>query len=116
MDTAFEALMRHMLNNGWFTKSDGDVESPFGYFGYVINEAAELPEIYSAFDDIIEMYGKPKDEDMVGKFIAYINSDGVITIERMGSKIEAELWFRNTDRDYTKWGIETNDPNVAPPF
>ena len=25
MDTAFEALMRHMLNNGWFTKSDGDV-------------------------------------------------------------------------------------------
>lgn len=116
MDTALEALFKDMLNNGWFTKSDGDVESPFGYFGYVINEAAELPELYDAFETVIKAYGKPKDEDVIGKFIAYINSNGIITIERMGSKIECDVWFRNTERAFTKWGESVNHPNVVPPF
>ena len=116
MNTAFHALFIDMLNNGWFTKSDGDVESPFGYFGYVINESADLPELYDAFETIIKAYGKPNDEDVIGNFIAYINSYGIITVERMSTEAEAKLWFRNTQKAYTKWGIETNDPNVVPPF
>lgn len=115
MDTALEALFKDMLNNGWFTKSDGDVESPFGYFGYVTNEAAELPELYDAFETVIKAYGKPNDNDVIGSFIAYINSDGIITIERLGEQ-SAKLWFTNTQRDYTKWGESVNHPNVVPPF
>jgi hypothetical protein len=116
MDTALEALFKDMLNNGWFTKSDGDVESPFGYFGYVINTEAELWELFQAFEDTIECYGQPLSEDVIGSFIAYINSDGIITIERMANNLEAELWYHNTSRDYTKWGVTVNDPNVVPPF
>ena len=57
MNTAFEALMKAMLQGGWFIKSEGDVESPLGFFGYVTNTKPELNEIYDAFEDVVKAYG-----------------------------------------------------------
>ena len=114
MNTALEALLRDMLNDGWFTKSDGDVNSPFGYFGYVTNTDNELLEIYKVFSETIDMYGQPKDEDIIGSFVAYISDDGSITIERM-SEVEAKLWFDNSERDYGKW-LDRHVGIGDPPF
>lgn len=106
MDTKLEALFRAMLNGGWFTKSNGDVESPLGYFGYVINEKADLFELYQAFEDTINAYGKPDDNDVIGSFIAYIDTVGNITIERE-TQIGAKLWYENTSKAYDKWADDS---------
>ena len=84
MDTAQEALFRDMLNHGWFTESDGDVESPTGYFGYVVNGASELADIRREFADVITAYGDPADNEITGVYSAWINSDGIVTIHRHG--------------------------------
>lgn len=113
MNTALEALFRDMLNDGWFTNSDGSISSPFGYFGYVTNEENQLLEIYEAFRETVDTYGMPEDKDIIGSFVAYISDDGSITIERMSTEAEAKLWFDNSLRDYLKWHenyLDCGDP------
>ena len=103
MDTAKEALFRAMLNHGWFIKSDGDVECPLGYFGYVNNEQNELRSIYDAFEDTVKAYGEPDDEDVVGNFFAYINSNGTIHIYRYDKLDDAKRQFEWHIIEYGEW-------------
>lgn len=84
MNTAQEALFKEMLNNGWFTESDGDVEAPTGFFGYAVNTKSELREVLENFSDVVETYGRPADEQIVGVWIASIDNLGVIHIEKIG--------------------------------
>lgn len=84
MDTAQEALFRDMLNHGWFTESYGDVESPTGYFGYVVNAWGEYNEVRNNFFDTISAYGDVAPMDFYGVYSAWINSDGIVTIHRHG--------------------------------
>ena len=102
--------MKAMLQEGWFTKSNGDVESPVGFFGYVSNKKEELDEIYKAFSVIVQFYGYPAEEDMVGYFYAMIHSSGVVHIVRKDTLQEAENSFWNTNEEYNKWlGDDDND-------
>lgn len=103
MDTALEALFKDMLTHGWFTKSDGHVDSPTGWFGYVTNTKEELSEIYDAFSDLIDAYGKPNDEDVIGSFTAYINSDGIIFITRHPNDATARYIFETNVHEYNEW-------------
>ena len=82
MDTNFEAMMRAMLNTGWFTRSDGDVESPLGYFGYCITEKKDLFLLRQTFQEVIGAYGDPSEEELIGNFYASINSQGSMYIYR----------------------------------
>lgn len=95
--------MKAMLNDGWFTKSEGDVESPLGFFGYVTNLKAELNEVYDAFSNVVKAYGYPAEKDMVGSFFAMINSDGLIRIVRKDSDYEAKESFFNHRMEYIEW-------------
>lgn len=103
MDTALEALFRAMLTHAWFTASDGDVESPTGYFGYVTNETAEVPEVLDAFADVTEFYGAPATDDIVGSFVASINSNGILAIVRYGSDSAARQSYEALQSDYLRW-------------
>lgn len=118
MDTAFEAIMRDMLNNGWFTASAGDVESPTGYFGYVVNTGPELIGIRDACADTISAYGDVPDSELIGAFFASINSDGIIRIDRVGdipadclssqslatpAGIAARKRFDETEAEWAEW-------------
>lgn len=119
MDTAQEALFRVMLNHGWFTESDGDVESPTGYFGYVVNGASELADIRREFADVITAYGDPADNEITGVYSACIDSNGSIYIHRHGDYVRtntavlgieptmpvrhAMLTFANRQAEYTEW-------------
>lgn len=106
MDTKVEALFRAMMNGGWFTATNGDVESPTGFFGYVTNLKADLFELYQAFEETTNAYGKPADNDIIGSFIAYIDTAGNITIERE-TEFGARLWYKNTSNAYDKWAADT---------
>lgn len=102
MDTAREALFRAMMNDLWFTKTSGDVESPTGFFGYVINKPEELKELREAFADTIEMYGDPTDEEITGSFYASVDSNGTIRIDR-GTEFGVKQDFDNSEKEYIKW-------------
>ena len=82
MDTAMEALFKAMLNDGWFTESDGSVDSPTGYFGWTLIQAGDVKEILDAFDQTVSAHGTP--ENIVGVWYAWINSDGIIRYTRIG--------------------------------
>lgn len=133
MDTLQEALFRAMLNGDWFTDSDGDVEAPTGYFGYVVNAREDWSsEFLSAFEDTIKAYAPHNWEhddvyrdnwirnNWVGVWSAYINSNGIITIYRHGGYVRtpgvavlgievtpvvraAQRWFKNEVTRYNKW-------------
>lgn len=90
MDTVQEALFKSMLNNRWFTQSDGDVEFSLGYFGYVHNHPSELKQIREEFEDVLGTYGSIADEQIVGVWWAQIRSTGVIYIEKLGD-VPAEV-------------------------
>lgn len=103
MDTAQEALFRAMLNNGWFVKSDGNVNTPHGYFGYMVNISAEVPDIYDAFESITEAYGRCHRDDLIGAYFARITSDGMIDIRKYITANEAQAEFETSLKEYLKW-------------
>lgn len=103
MDTAQEALFRAMLSEGWFTASDGDVESPTGVFGYVINRDIELREVREAFSETIEVYGDVSDDDLIGSWVAVIGSTGRIRIKSVAADVLARHWYEDTLSEYLVW-------------
>ena len=132
MDTLQEALFRAMLNDGWFTDSDGNVDSPTGYFGYVVNDRSDWSsEFLSEFEETIAAYApnefdNPDQADIwirnnfVGVYSAYINSDGIISIYKHGGYVRtpgvavlgiektravehAMLTFSNRQGEYREW-------------
>jgi hypothetical protein len=103
MDSSLEALFKAMLTDSWFINSDGNVDSPQGYFGYVTNTEAELSEIYDAFIDIVEVYGVPANNEIVGSFVARINDQGIIYIYRTTTQALAKEWFDDQVSEYIKW-------------
>lgn len=123
MDTAQEALFKAMLNEMWFSETDGDVEFSLGYFGWVHNHPQDIWEIRNAFDDVIETYGPIADEQIVGVWWASINSNGIIRIEKIGDANpsvstlkdfadnpaceKARKRFQDTVRDYVDWNNES---------
>lgn len=85
MDTEQESLFKAMLNNDWFTKSDGDVESPTGYFGWVHNHPQDWFEVAQNFCEIITDPGDMKPPQwFVGVFWASLDSNGIIHVEKKG--------------------------------
>lgn len=108
MDTAQQALFRAMLNNGWFTASDGHVDSPTGYFGYVTNTvrdnlAPNNTEFMSIFGDTIDAYGWPTQDELIGSFIANINSQGIISIAKVPGDYLARIWFEDMQNKFSTW-------------
>ena len=140
MDTLQEALFKAMLNRDWFTDSDGDVEAPTGYFGYVVNAREDWSsEFLSAFEDTIKAYAPHNwehddvyrdnwiRENFVGVWFASINSNGIIRISKIGGYnrtpgiaimgievtsvvAEAQKRFKNTVHDYIDY-IDYNNEN-----
>lgn len=107
MKTALEALFIAMLNEEWFTDSDGNVDSPMGYFGYVTNRDIELKELYEAFSDTIEAYGKPNDADVIGSFFVSIDSNGLIHIDKCPNHYVARHKFNAVQTLFNNWTADS---------
>ncbi|AEK08431.1 hypothetical protein FDG56_gp118 [Mycobacterium phage Bask21] len=103
MKTAIEALFQAMVSDGWFTMSNGDVESSTGFFAYVTNTPAELADIRREFSEVIEAYGNPADEDIVGSFLTVEDSQGFIHITRYASDEGARKAYNGLEYRYERW-------------
>jgi hypothetical protein len=91
MNTLQEALFKAMLQEGWFSQSDGDVEFSLGYFGWVHNSENEWFEVSRAFCETIDAYDANYDwgtnivpDWFAGVYFAELLDTGVIRIIRMG--------------------------------
>lgn len=111
MDTEIESLFRSMLLQEWFTQTEGDSEAPTGFFGWTWNTKGEVGSIKEAFEDTINMYGSPTDEEIIGNFFVYINSDGNIFIERYDTKEQAQNMFNAFVVQYGRW-LDTDSEDV----
>ena len=129
MNTVQEALFKAMLQEDWFTASDGDVEWSLGYFGWVHNHPSEWFEVSQAFCEVIEAYdpelelGGAAPEWFTGVFTARINSDGIISITKIGDAdasvtntydfahnrhvAVAQRWFADTVHDFIDYNNES---------
>lgn len=103
MNTAQEALFKAMMNDAWFTKTDGETDSPTGFFGYVVNKTGDWHEISEAFSEVIAAYGKPSDHEFYGAFTAVINDQGVIRIVKWDNEDDAKKVFDKAVNDYQEW-------------
>lgn len=95
MDTEQESLFKAMLNHDWFTKSDGDVESPTGYFGWTVNHPSDWFEVAQNFIEVITDPGDMKPPEwFIGVFWASIDSNGIIHIEKLGGVdvVAGSMW------------------------
>lgn len=93
-------LFESMILNGWFTESDGDVESPTGHFGYVTNEQNELESIRDAFPEESQDVA---DSDIVGSFVMLTNSDGISVIVRERNNRAAQNMFKQLQMEYSRY-------------
>lgn len=103
MDTAQKALFKAMLSDGWFTASEGETDSPTGFFGYVINTWGDYKEVEEAFADTISTYGHVVPNDFYGAFTAVINDQGVIRIVKWDNKDDAKSAYDRAVEQYEEW-------------
>lgn len=111
MFTAQEALFRDMLFHEWFAQSDGNSESPQGFFGYITNTKDEINEILEAFEYTVDTYGRPADNEIVGSWVARIDSNGIIHIYKMLHNQQAKDWFDGQVNEFNKW-LDTDSEDV----
>ncbi|HPE52969.1 MAG TPA: hypothetical protein PK852_02520 [Mesotoga prima] len=108
MMTALEALLKSMLQQGWFTASDGDVESPLGYFGWTWVVEDDLYEIREAFSDVIKAYGDPGHK-LIGNWFAVLNSNGILSFWDKDNRHLAERNYSHYVTEYNEWLEKTEE-------
>ena len=106
MDTAYEAIMRALLTHGWMDDSDGSVESPTGYFGYLTIDHDMLPYMRHEFADIFEAYGPVSDDDLAGTHYVIIDSNGIVTAVKVTPETAKEA-FTQQQAEYEAWMDDT---------
>lgn len=103
MRTAVEALFDAMVTGGWMTKSSGDVEAPTGHFAYASYKKEEIGELYDVMSDIIDVYGRPDPEAVIGHTIVTTDSQGLMRIERFPTEWSMLAAYRELEREYEQW-------------
>lgn len=103
MRTAQEALFVDMMNNGWFCATDGDINSPQGFFGWVSNEQSELASIRTEFAETIDAYGDPADDEIVGAYTAVINDQGQVRIVKWQDEFDAVCAYEAAVANFEEW-------------
>lgn len=103
MRTSIEALFESMVNDGWFTATDGNVESPTGHFAYVTNTVDEVASILDAFAESVDTYGVPATDDIVGSFVVVTDDQGFIAIHRYANDRDARSAFQSLQGVFTEW-------------
>lgn len=105
--TAAEKYLLMMVQEGWATGQDGDVEAPTGYFWRITNLPVEMAEIRQAFDDdFVETYNEapPADEELLGSYIIRENSQGLVDVISYPSEAAMIHAFDRAVEELIEWG------------
>ena len=100
MRTHFDNAISAMIADSWAMLSDGDVNSPAGYFAIVEIDGSEKFQNYSTDDDDLDNAIYTAE---IGFYFFRENSDGNIFIEHFSSKDNAISRFAQYSESYMHW-------------
>lgn len=93
----YDGLFKSIITAGWNTESDGNVESPYGFFALV-----ELPAHEGEFTELAEAVFEDDTEAIEqlrnlprGWYFTMENSDGLIWVYEMIGELSAKHIFAN---------------------
>lgn len=108
-DSTRDQVLHAMSRDGWANESDGNVESPWGFFSRISNSTEELPEIVQAFSEIISEFpaatlsGGFDTSELVGHFLLVENNQGQIFVTEFDSEQELQREFDGLTDVYSEW-------------
>jgi hypothetical protein len=98
IDNAFKAI----IASGWANQTDGDVESPMGFFT-IIDMSTEREQITDILSDA-DLDGAMEHIEP-SWYITTEDSQGFLSYER-STEIAAKEWFKQMQKRYFKWSDE----------
>lgn len=88
-DSPRDQVLHAMTREGWASESDGDTESPTGYFSRISNNMADIVSIIDAFaGDAFEIAPDFDFSELVGHFLLVENDQGQIFVTAYNSEKE----------------------------
>lgn len=115
LDAKYDNLFKQIVTAQWGVKSNGDVESPTGYFGLVeipshVGERNEMRD--AVFGD--EPFSDDEFTNLTswpdaGWYITQEMDSGIIWVYRMASQAGAEREYAKLERTYAEWDADGLD-------
>lgn len=99
-------VLYSMCMQEWANQSDGDSESPTGYFWLICNSNDELLEIADAFGDEIQEC-EVKFAEIRGNFIVSTGSQGFVYVESFDTPELALAKFEALSTEYWEWDSDS---------
>ena len=103
----YDNLFKAIISAGWNMKSDGDVESPSGFFALV-----EIPDHYGELAEMQDAVGDETVDDEwpdTGWYVSYENSDGLIFVLECASQHVAERTYDEFEEQYNTWASDSDE-------
>lgn len=106
----YDALFKHIIGAEWCVKSDGNVESPSGYFALV-----EIPSHTGEFAEMLDAINTGLPESMQfpeedwpepGWYVTMETEAGTIWVASYPSKSIAEQTYQTLAKHYNEWATE----------
>jgi hypothetical protein len=104
----YDALFKEIVLAGWATRSDGNVDSPTGYFAVVeipdhLHELAEMRDAVDPDSSLVTDWPES------GWYVTVENSDGLIWVFRAGSQLQADTAYDEQVLAYADWDDQPVD-------
>lgn len=105
-----DEIFRQIISTGWAVKSNGDVDSPSGYFAVVEipGDTGSLAEMR----DAVEPHGEYRyltNWPDPGWYVTLENELGQIFVYKTGSQITAMGEYYRLEADYERWMGESDE-------
>lgn len=88
---------------GWATRSDGDVESPAGWFAIILNLPAELEDLAKNFPELLKEAELEDLDQLLGAFVMTENHDGLVTVTEYDRPHLAWARYKELEAEHTYW-------------
>lgn len=109
----YDNFFKQLITAGWNVSSDGDVESPWGFFALVEipEHSGELAEMVAAvwLEASDEEFRQMAAELPAGWYTTCENSDGIISVYEMTNELIAKHVYSEREKAYADWVSRTDE-------
>ncbi len=98
-----DEALHHMSLEGWGVKSDGDVESPAGFFTLFVNKPEEMAEIFAAFEDELNDLRIHDHQTLTGNFVLVEDELGFVHCFSHLTEYSATAQYNELAQKYFNW-------------
>lgn len=102
MKTALEAIFDAMVTAGWADETDGDVETFHHFALFRTITPDEVDRIGDEFGDVLNTYGRPNADELVGHFLVITGSEGHVTVLQYETESDAVHTFNTHQYAYSE--------------